>query len=260
MNFFYFGWITVIFISLCEASSTQDSYWLNKENDLINLNWTEVELKGVAKRISGSKIYLHENATEKTFKSVISRAKILHLATHTIINDDYPMYSRLILRPDEEGEEDGFINTFELYNLKLNTELVVLSACNTGVGKLVNSEGMMSLARGFRYAGCASMIVSLWSIDDKSTSQIMTYFYEHLAKGCDISNALRNAKLDYIKNAAVETAAPFYWAGLTIIGKNKVIKNKNTFDIHIYLLILLCTCIIFFLFLLVSRKIIVKQK
>jgi len=111
----------------------------------------------------------------------------------------------------------------DLYNLKLNADMVVLSACETGLGELQQGEGILSLARGFAYAGAKSIISSLWSVNDKSTADIMTSFYSHLKEGKTKDDALRRAKLDYLSQNP--NAQPFYWAAFTAVGDMKPIKR-----------------------------------
>ncbi len=111
--------------------------------------------------------------------------------------------------------------------MQLKANLAVLSACNTGSGKLSRGEGIMSLARGFMYAGCPSVITSLWSVDDKSTAVIMKHFYEGLSKGLSKDDALRASKLSYLKNADEIKSNPFYWAGFVLIGNPDAIHLKQ---------------------------------
>jgi CHAT domain-containing protein/Tfp pilus assembly protein PilF len=196
-------------------------------NQLIDLPWSEKEVAYNKKLFSGNS-YLFHDATEENFRKFAPHSKIIHLATHAIINDDFPMYSRFLFSPSTTSLNDGLLQTYELYNMNLNSDLAVLSACNTGTGKLIRGEGIMSLARGFHYAGCANVVMSLWQVDDKSTSQIMNYFYKHLKHGVGISEALRLAKIEYLENADEVKSHPYYWAGFIHIGKNEsIIFNKH---------------------------------
>jgi CHAT domain-containing protein len=236
--------IVIILLPTCNILIEDGNLIVKKKSRFHSLLWTEYEVKYIANRIPNSQIFTYENATEQNFKSVASNAKILHFAAHTVIDDNNPMYSRLILRSDPHGMEDGYLNTYEIHNIRLNTELVVLSGCNTGIGKLVNSEGMLSLARGFKYAGCASMVVSLWPIDDRATSDIMNDFYRHLTSRIDISKSLHQAKLEYIEMAAPETAAPFYWAGLINLGKNRIIEMEESSPSNRNFIVIIITILI----------------
>ena len=158
-------------------------------------------------------------ATEERFKQQAGSARILHVASHAIINDENPLYSKLVFAPNQDTIEDGLLHTYELYNMQLNSELVTLSACNTGIGKIHKGEGVMSLARGFMYAGVPNVLMSLWSVPDLSTSQIMQYFYEEMEEGKSKAEALRQAKLRYLEEADINTSAPFYWGAFVYLGK-----------------------------------------
>ncbi len=160
-------------------------------------------------------------AQESSFKKLAGDYDILHLAMHTIINDTLPMYSRLAFAKPLPGDpDDGWLNTSEIYNLKLKARMAVLSACNTGSGKLQKGEGVMSLARGFLYAGCPSIIMTLWEVDDESGSLIMEDFYRLLSKGKGKDEALRLAKLKHIENADPLKAHPHYWLGYVAVGNS----------------------------------------
>ena len=116
----------------------------------------------------------------------------------------------------------------QIYNEKINSELVVLSACETGYGTIQKGEGIMSLSRAFTFAGASSTVMSLWEVPDQETSQIMQSFYSHLQKGELKSEALQNAKLDYLKNTNDALLKhPYYWAGFVITGDNTSIKTNT---------------------------------
>ncbi len=216
---------------------------------LVELTWSETEINNSAKLIGG-KAYLNRRATEKIFKTEAPRAGIIHLATHTIIDDQNPMYSKFIFAVDDDTTEDGFLHTYELYNMQLLAEMAVLSACNTGVGKLSEGEGIMSLARGFLYAGVPSVVMSLWPIDDRSTADLTSYFYEGLRQGLGKDEALRQAKLKFLESADVIKANPFYWAGLVSIGN----PNPITMSGGNHLLIWMTGLVIFVLVLIFALK------
>ena len=106
----------------------------------------------------------------------------------------------------------------EIYDLKLNADLMVLSACNTGYGKQVNGEGVISLGRSMTQAGCLSIVQSLWPVQDKASATIMKLFYDGLAEEKEVSEALRLAKLSWLMTAAPEDAAPYNWAAFVVVG------------------------------------------
>ncbi|MGI9542039.1 MAG: CHAT domain-containing protein, partial [Cyclobacteriaceae bacterium] len=188
----------------------------------------EKEVSSIAKLLKG-RAQLGIAATEHNFKQLAGNYKILHLASHSIIEDEEPMYSKLLFDNEQDSIEDGFLHTYELYNMDLNADLVTLSSCNTGVGKLYKGEGIISLARGFMYAGVPNLVMSLWSVSDKPTKDLMTYFYEELKNGETKSAALRKAKLRYLEQADNYTSNPYYWSSFIYLGqveKEKGLQNK----------------------------------
>jgi CHAT domain-containing protein len=158
-------------------------------------------------------------ATEKAFKKYAPEYGILHLAMHTLINNRNPMFSKLVFTPWLKGPDEGLLNTYELYNMQLHASLVVLSACRSGDGILQKGEGIMSLARGFLYAGCPSLVMTLWNVEDRSGLEIMHQFYHQIRKGHGKNYALRQAKLKYLASAPPHKTHPYYWAGYLQIGE-----------------------------------------
>lgn len=155
-------------------------------------------------------------ATSQTLKQY----NIVHFATHGILNDRHPELSGIILSMvNERGEpEDGYLRLRDIYNLELPVDLVVLSACRTGVGRQVRGEGLMSLTRGFMHAGASKVVASLWKVEDEATAELMKRFYRHvLEKKLPVAAALRQAKLEMMA-AREQWRAPFYWAGFVIQG------------------------------------------
>ena len=167
---------------------------------------------------------LAAQATEDQFKKEANKHRIIHLGTHTEINTTSPMLSRLILSRSEN--EDGYLHAYEIYNLPLRAELAVLTACETGVGKESNSEGVLSMAHGFAYAGCPSLVMSLWEIDEKTSAEIIESFYENLSDGMPKNEALRQAKLYYLKDAKGELKNPYYWSGLVLFGNATPVESS----------------------------------
>jgi CHAT domain-containing protein len=145
--------------------------------------------------------------------------RILHFASHALINDAHPELSGLVLSlVDEQGRaQDGFLRAHELYNLKLPAELVVLSACQTGLGKEVKGEGMVGLTQGFMYAGAPRVLVSLWPLDDRATARLMTGFYKRLLGPEKLSPAaaLRAAQVEMWQAG---WPSPYHWAAFTLQG------------------------------------------
>ena len=167
-------------------------------------------------------------ATEQAFKTMAGGFALLHLTTHSLLNEDQPEATCLILDPDTSGLEDGLLHNYELYNMNLTAQLAVLSACNTGIGKLQQGEGVMSLAHAFTYAGCPSVLMSLWQVNDFSTASIVGSFYEQLADGKPKDVALRAAKLRYLEETDPLKAAPYFWAGMVSIGEQSPLKRSSS--------------------------------
>ena len=198
---------------------------------------TATEIESI-KEMLGGDIYTGENAAKSNFLDEASKYKIIHIATHGIIDDEFPMESALFFYPTD-SITDNKLTTSDLFGLRFHAEMVVLSACNTGYGKLNRGEGIMSLARGFSYAGVPSVTMSLWSINDKSTAIIMHGFYKYLKKGYTKDNALRQAKLDYISQSDQMFANPYYWGGFVFIGRNDVVDLGTERNTYLYLLLLI---------------------
>ncbi len=187
------------------------------------------EVKKIQNIIPGD-VFIDKEATEEIFKRNSQNYDILHLAMHTIINDKDPMFSKMAFTQSENEEEDGFLNTYEIYNLKLNSRMTVLSSCNTGTGKLRRGEGIMSLARGFKYAGCPSIVMTMWPVEDNSSITLMEHFYKALKKGMSKDKALREAKLQYLNNADPLHAHPYFWSGYILIGdKTAIYKDRMAY-------------------------------
>ena len=176
-------------------------------------------MQQISQLIKGDK-FLDSSASEKTFKKVAPLYDILHLAMHTIMDDENPMYSKMAFSQNTDSTEDGFLNTHELYNMKLNSRMAVLSSCNSGSGKFQRGEGVMSLARGFVYAGCPSIVMTLWTVEDKSGVELMSSFYKYLLKGKTKSESLQLSKIDFINSADPLKSHPYFWSGYIVIGNN----------------------------------------
>jgi CHAT domain-containing protein len=156
---------------------------------------------------------------------VANQYRVIHLATHSIVDDENPSFSRLIFSAGSDSTEDGHLHSYELYNLHLNADLVTLSACNTGFGKIQEGEGIMSLARGFAYAGCPNIVMSLWPASDKATAHLMEMFYQGLAAGLSKDAALRKAKLQYLNEADALSANPYFWSSFVFMGEPSPLKT-----------------------------------
>jgi CHAT domain-containing protein len=208
--------------NLNELNANSFSFRQEYRERLYPLKGIKEEVQEISRLLNGDQ-YIDNNANEKIFKEVAPLYDILHLAMHTIIDDKNPMYSKMAFTLNNDSIEDGFLNTYELYNLNLNSRMTVLSSCNSGSGKFQRGEGVMSLARGFVYAGCPSIVMTLWTVEDKSGVKLMTSFYEHLMKGKTKSRSLQASKIDFIKTADQLKSHPYFWSGYVVIGNNEAL-------------------------------------
>ena len=173
------------------------------------------------KDIIGSGASIIEGADEIDFTQLAGKFKILHFAMHSVLNKENPRYSKLIFsQPTSDTLSDNFLHINELFKFKLDADMVVLSACNTGQGKLFKGEGVMSMSKAFAYTGVPSTVMSLWPTPDDATSQLMVDFYRHLKEGESKNTALRKAKLDWLNNDELpqEFKHPFYWSSFIVSG------------------------------------------
>jgi CHAT domain-containing protein len=150
----------------------------------------------------------------------LGQYRYVHFATHGLADSERPELSTIVLSLyDEQGRpQDGFLRAHEVYNLDLPAELVTLSACETGLGKLTRGEGLVNLTRGFMYAGAARVVVSLWSVSDRATAELMEKFYRRmLVEGRRPAAALQSAQAEMWRDKRWE--APYYWAAFTLQGE-----------------------------------------
>ncbi|MEO6039444.1 MAG: CHAT domain-containing protein, partial [Saprospiraceae bacterium] len=189
-----------------------------REGKYPDLPESRKEVREIAELLQG-KAYLGAEASERQFKKHAAQGRILHLAMHTWLENRDPLFSKLFFTQNrQETEEDNDLNAVELYDLHLQARLVVLSACETGLGKIRQGEGVMSLARAFAYAGVPATLMSLWQVEDQATHALMVDFYRQLKTGLSKDQALQGAKLNYLGNCQPERASPYYWGGFVVSG------------------------------------------
>jgi len=189
-------------------------------NTLLNeLPHSQIEVNQINQYLKGE-IYLRQDASLQNFRQHAHEFDILHLSTHAALDDQNPNQSRIHLY-------DDYITVNEIYNLPINADLTVLSACETGVGEFKRGEGLLSLARAFMYAGCPSLVTSLWQVSDEKTADLMIEFYKALADGRSKDEALQAAQLNYLNNlSSAQAAHPFYWSAFVQTGKtDPLIQN-----------------------------------
>ncbi|MEM9919736.1 MAG: CHAT domain-containing tetratricopeptide repeat protein [Bacteroidota bacterium] len=184
------------------------------------------------------------NATEHRFKEKASDYGLIHLAMHGMADFQQPENGYLEF---SQGEmEDSKLYQDEVSNLRLQAQLVVLSACETGRGVYTEGEGVFSLARSFMFAGATSVVMSLWKVNDRSTSELMPLFYEKLAKGRSKGASLHLAKIEFLKNTDLKFQHPFYWSGFVLLGDFDTIKLTS--NNHLLYLVLLAMALLTMLY------------
>lgn len=179
--------------------------------------------------ILGGAFWLNEQATRANFLQNAEKYGVLHLAMHGFVDEQNPLRSRLLFSKSAAGE-DPFVYASDLYTLQLTAGLAVLSACQSGAGAWKRGEGVMSLARAFAFAGCPSMVMSLWNVSDRSTSELMVTFYQQLKAGKSKDEALQAAKLRYLETVSPEYAKPVYWAGFVPVGEMEALPESYFSD------------------------------
>ena len=161
-------------------------------------------------------LFLRKRATEENLKSLeIGRYRIIHFACHGLISEKFPLRSSLVLFSDRKSSEDGFLTAREIYSLRLDSELVVLAACQSSRGSIERAEGIIGLPRLFLLAGSRAVISALWSVNDRASQALMLEFYRRLLAGETKAEALRQAKIKMINNGR---SHPYYWAGYVLSG------------------------------------------
>ena len=209
------------------ASVIPEDIFRDNMNELIG---SESELRSINKLYAGE-YYYRSMATEAKFKASAPSSSIIHLATHGYVNHENADKSSLYFLDDTISGEDGQLNAYEIMGMDLsNTQLVTLSACNTGVGAIQKGEGVASLGRAFAYAGCQNQLISLWPANDKSTTAIMSHYYSNLKNGLGKSESLKNAKLAYLSEAPQVLKHPYYWAGFVYYGDDNELSISSGFS------------------------------
>ncbi|WP_264531938.1 CHAT domain-containing protein [Flavobacterium sp. N502540] len=196
------------------------------ENTSFELRYSKKELEAIRSNFKG-KFLENSEATFSNFKNDANHYSILHLSTHASSGD--------IETPASIKFYDQEILYSELYNLNVNPDLVVLSACETGIGKLYKGEGAMSVARGFQFAGAQNLLFSLWKVNDYTTSVFMTDFYENIKKGQSYTEANTNAKRAFLQDKSISNAkkSPYYWSSFVYYGAIQTEKQSTNYIFYI---------------------------
>jgi len=209
-----------VYAQLAYTTNKEEMVSVRRSYDSIYtpLTYSKSEIDGIANYYEGN-VFSGTGATKAQFAASLSSASIVHLSTHAGV--DKTNEKPWIAFRDERLTGD------ELYLMKNNASLVFLSACETNIGEIKKGEGVMSLARSFFSGGAQSVISTLWSIDDQSSSIIVKNFYKNLSKGKSKSASLREAKLAYLDNSSLSEKSPYYWGAFVLIGNDAGIPVKK---------------------------------
>ena len=187
---------------------------------------TEKEINSILTWFNG-KALVGREANEEFFKTISNQSGIFHFAMHASAEKSNPDFSFLAITQEDDTEEDGMFYNYEIAMMNMKATMVVLSGCNTGDGVISSGEGVMSLTRNFILAGAPSIVHSLWEVQDETSVVIMNKFYEYLSKGMSKNEALRQAKLNYIKNVTPAMVNPYFWSGYVHSGNPCPVANNN---------------------------------
>lgn len=196
--------------------------------ELPNLPFSPREITNSTDRIekfTNNRFFIDEQSTESNFREIAGKAKIIHMATHSKVNDESPLFSSLYLYEGPKTSEstdttlsnknDGIVHAYELFDLNLNADLIFLSSCESGSGGYLKGSGILGFSRAFTYAGAQSLSINLWPIRDQTASEISLRFYEALNDGANKAEALRQARLSYLNNS---NSDPYLWGAFILYG------------------------------------------
>jgi CHAT domain-containing protein len=236
---------------LAIAPSFPGSNAIAERNDravLGELLFNEDEAAAVLRSFDG-RLVADQQATKARFLELAAQYQIYHIASHAVVDDEKPNNSYIAFStPSDSNSNYSRLYSYEILAQSFPADLVVLSACETGVGRVVRGEGIMSLARAFSYAGARSLVTSLWNINDQSGQALMAEFYRHLSDGLTKDEALRQAKLSYLENAPDNARThPRYWAAFVPTGNMESLTGSRTWQWAILAFVLLGSFYFFFL-------------
>lgn len=204
------------------------------------------EVSEISEFLNG-KSWINQEATESNFKIRSKDYSVLHLAMHSLLNAEDPSYSELLFNSELDSLNDGYLTIEEIYTLDLNAQMVVLSACSSGSGKIQVGEGPISFTRAFTYAGCPSVVMSLWKIPDASTKELMIGFYKNLKQGMTKDTALRKAQLEYLTTTSDPLYQhPYFWGSFVAMGNTQPLETTTTLRKSLAIIISLVVLIGFF--------------
>lgn len=212
-----------------------------------NLPGARNETNAILKLFSG-KEFSGRNASKHNFIEALKTPAIFHLAMHSLTDTSDSKYSFLLFDQDKDSLNSAKLYNYEISLSKITSPMVVLSACNSGSGKLYNGEGIVSLARGFMLAGASSVVRTKWEVNDESSSFIIKRFYYHLSNGKPKDESMQLAKLDFINGNSPYFRDPNYWAGYEVLGNNsQIAAGKRILIPLISVFVLFLSAVLYFL-------------
>jgi CHAT domain-containing protein len=210
-----------------------------------NLKGAEQEIGSIYRWFKGKK-FTGSQATETNFMKVIRNPFVFHLAMHSISDTLNSKYSYLLFDTRSDTIEDGKLYNYEISLARIISPMVVLSSCNSGTGTLYHGEGLMSLARGFILAGASSVVRTAWEVNDETSAKIISRFYYYLSKGKHKDEAIRLAKLDYLKDSSPAFTSPYFWAAYEVLGDSApVAVNYRTLSLIIGIAVMITFLIMY---------------
>lgn len=215
-------------------------------------------------KLSNNRFFINDASTESNFRSIAGNAKIIHLATHSKVDDENPLFSSLYMYSgtvENEGdsldhENDGIVHAYELFDLNLNADLIFLSSCESGSGGYLKGAGILGFSRAFTYAGAQSLSINLWPIRDQTASEISSVFYASINAGNNKAAALRDARLHYLNHS---NSDPYLWGAFIMYGNIDPAVNNYQFIIQLLLSSLLITGLCFIAIFAYQRKALLRS-
>jgi CHAT domain-containing protein len=204
-----------------DSDGSKLGYYAGRGFDFRRLPYTRTEVTSIGTLFAPAErqVFVGEDANEQKVKSErLERYRYLHFAAHGVVDEENPGRSGIILSLGGSDKEDGILQMTEIMRLKLGADLVTLSACRTGMGKVVSGEGVLGLSRAFIYAGARSVAVSLWNVNDTATADLMKRFYRGMNAGTPKDEALRQAKLDLLNGRQAAWRHPYFWGSFVLVG------------------------------------------
>ncbi len=209
----------------------EDENFSLRNLDLFPLEYSSEEIENIDNLIANNVVLLANQATETNLKTDAPESNIIHISSHSFLYNSQPL---ILLSQGNDDKNDGFLELGEILQMKLKSDLVVLSSCRSGLGEVEEAEGTLGMQKAFFDAGASSVIVSLWDVNDKYTSYFMESFYKNLSEGMNKTKSLQKAKIDFIEKYS---ANPYYWSAFILSGNISTVDLKKSGSLYLsYLL------------------------